>query len=373
MMTTQIPLIEPVVGEQESANVADVLASGYMTEGPVTASFEERYAELVGAAHGIAVTSCTTGMELALEACGVGAGDEVIIPDFTHPATGNVVVRVGATPVLVDVDPVTYNIDPTVVEAAITDRTAALLPVAWGGQPLDPAPFNEAADRHDLWVVEDAACSVGASFGGTPVGSQFDVSVFSLHPRKVLTTGEGGMITTDDDELARRIRSKKRFGVDPAQPERGFQDPDATNYKFSDILAAVGMAQLDRVDAIVQRRQEIAERYDELLADVPGVTAPATIDGGEHNYQCYCVYLEAGDDDLQRHLIEVLKEDAIETQIGTYALSVTEAFAEMPSGGELVHSVDLYRNLLTLPVAHSMTDADQRRVVDALESAISAY
>jgi len=365
-----IPLIEPVVGEAELENVRDVLESGYMTQGPYSAEFEEKFAELTGADHAITATSCTTGMELALEAVGVGPGDEVVLPDFTHPATGNVVVRRGATPVLVDVDRDTYNIDMSVVADAVTEDTAALLPVSWGGQPLDPEPLRAAADRHDLPIVEDAACGAGAAHDGDPVGSQFDVSVFSFHPRKVLTTGEGGMITTSDDDIAREIRSAKNFGTDPDGDHPGFRRADATNYRTSDILSAVGVAQMDKQPDILARRREIAGRYTALLEDVDGVTTPHEPDEAIHNYQCYCVYIEAGDDSLRDDLIEALADEDIETQIGTYALHRTDAFADAKRVGSLDTSAALADNLLTLPVAHSMTDAQQERVVETLDEQI---
>ncbi len=369
-MTEPIPLIEPVVGDEELANIEAVLESGYMTQGPYAEEMEETFASMVEAEHAITVTSCTTGMELALEAAGIGAGDEVIIPDFTHPATGNVVERVGATPVLVDVDRQTYNIDSDAVAEAVTENTAALLPVAWGGQPLDHEPLQAIAEEHDLAIVEDAACSAKASFNGHPVGSQFDASVFSFHPRKVLTTGEGGIITTDDDELAKEIRSIKNFGTDPMGERHGFFKANATNYRFSDILAAVGVAQLEKADEIIGRRQEIAALYDELLTDVDGVVAPEVINGGVHNYQCYCVYVEAGDANLRDKLIEAMAEEEIETQIGTYALHHTDAFGDARQFGSLSNSTALHNNLLTLPIAHGMTEEDQNYVAEKLDSKV---
>lgn len=370
-MTDQIPLIEPVVGKEELANVESVLDSGYMTQGPYADEMEEMFASMVGTEHAVTVTSCTTGMELALEAAGVGDGDEVILPDFTHPATGNVVERVGASPVLVDVDRRTYNIDSEEIAAAITEDTAAILPVAWGGQPLNHDPLHKLADKHDLVIIEDAACSANVSFDGQPVGSQFDASVFSFHPRKVLTTGEGGVITTDDDELVREIRSIKNFGTDPMGDRHGFFKSDATNYRFSDILAAVGVAQLKKADEIIGRRREIAARYDELLADLDGVTAPAVIDGGEHNYQCYCAYIEVGDSELRDELIDAMADEGIETQIGTHALHDTEAFSDAKQSSSLENSTALQENLLTLPIAHSITEAQQQRVVNTLEAEIN--
>jgi len=371
-MADRIPLIEPVVGEEELKNVREVLDSGYMTQGPFSQEFEETFAEFVGTEHAITATSCTTGMEMALEAVGVGDGDEVIVPDFTHPATANAVVRIGADPVLVDVDRKTYNIDAQEVAGAITEETAAILPVSWGGQPLDPEPLRDIAAEHELAVVEDAACGAGASYDGESVGSQFDASVFSFHPRKVLTTGEGGVVTTDDADIERTIRQIKNFGTNP-RTDVGFVRANATNYRFSDVLAAIGVAQLEKREEIIGRRREIATRYGTLLEDVAGVDTPMEPKPARHTYQSYCVYIEAGDDTSRDSLIEALAEANIESQIGTYSLHNTEAFADAKRVGDLSTSADLESNLLTLPVAHSMTDADQERVVETLDTALGEY
>ncbi|MFB6179116.1 MAG: DegT/DnrJ/EryC1/StrS family aminotransferase [Halorientalis sp.] len=369
-MADTIPLIDPVVGDAELENIEAVLDSGYMTQGPYAEEFENRFADRVGVDHAITVTSCTTGMELALEALGVGPGDEVPLPDFTHPATANAVVRVGAEPVLVDVDRETYNVDIDALSDAVTADTGALLPVSWGGQPLPTDGITNIAETHDVPVLEDAACSSGAAYDGQPIGAQFDVSVFSFHPRKVLTTGEGGMITADDDELVEAMRSIKNFGTDQREGEIGFIRADATNFRFSDILAAVGVAQLDRLDDIVQRRREIAHRYTDLLESVDGVTPPAEPPEAHHNFQSYCVYIEAGNNDTRDELIDELAEENIQSQIGTYALHQTDAFADAKRVGDLETSRSLYHNLLTLPVAHGMNDSDQERVVNTLDTAL---
>jgi perosamine synthetase len=366
----RLPLIEPVIGRDEIESVTKVLESGYLTQGPITETFEERFASFVGARHGVATTSCTTGLELALLGFEVGEGDEVILPDFTHPATANAIVRTGATPVIVDVDRETYNIDIEAVRGATTQDTAAILPVSWGGQPLEAASLKEIADAKGAVVVEDAACSAGASFDDIPTGSQFDASVFSFHPRKVLTTGEGGMVVTDDSELEETMRRIKNFGTNPRKDNVGFERANATNFRLSDVLAAIGVEQLKKKQEIIRRRQELASRYHELLEPVKGVCRPKTVPGGTHTYQSYCVYVEAGDDDLRDELIEDLAEQEIETQIGTYALSNTDAFGDATRGSDLSTAHALEANLLTLPVAHSMTDKDQQRVVDALEAAL---
>lgn len=368
-----IPLIEPVVGERELDNVRDVLDSGWMTEGPFAEQLQNEVADMVGVDHAITVTSCTTGLDLALEAYGIGPGDELIVPDFTYPATANVIKRHGAEPVLVDVRRDTYNIDPEEAAAAITNRTAALVPVSLMGHALDPGPLNELADEHDIPVIEDAAWSFGSSFDGKMVGSQFDVSVFSFHPRKALTTGEGGMITTDDDQNAAEMRTIKNFGLNHYDGgEDGFVRANATNYRMSDILAAVGVAQLEKADDIFGARREMAALYDDLLADVDGVYPPVKVGDVYHTYGSYCAYVEAGTDSTRDELIDVLGERGIESQIGTYALHKTSAFNDARRGSDLSTSRNLYHNLLTLPMAQTMTEDDQTRVVEVLEEELDA-
>ena len=369
----EIPLIEPVTDAAEVENVRSVLESGYLTQGPYAERLERQFAECTGVAEAVCVPSCTAGLELALDAFEIGAGDEVVVPAFTYPATANAVVRTGAEPVLVDVNADSYTIDVEAARAAVTPATEALLPVSWGGYPLATEPIAELAAEFDLTVIEDAACAVGAEYDGEPTGSQFDASVFSFHPRKVVTTGEGGIVTTDDRDAAARMRTIKNFGTDPDADEIRFVRTDATNYRFSDILAAVGVAQLEKADEIVDRRRELARRYTDLLAEVDGILPPRAPDGVGHTFQSYCVYVDSGDDDTRDRLIEALAERGIETQIGTYALQCTEAFADAERGGDLETSRDLYRNLLTLPVAHSMTEADQRRVVTALEDSLGEH
>lgn len=369
----RIPLIEPVVGEEELANVGAVLSSGWMTEGPFAEELQDHVAEMAGADHAITVTSCTTGLELALDAAGIGDGDEVIVPSFTYPATANVVVRLGATPVLVDVDRDTYNVDPDAIESAVAAETAAIMPVSLFGQPLDADPINDIADDHDLLVVEDAAWALGSQIGDQLAGSQFDASVFSFHPRKILTTGEGGAVTTDDDEFQRDMRTIKNFGLSHYEDSEGFVEPNATNYRLSDILAAVGVAQMGKAEEIYGHRRDIAAQYDELLADVDGVQPPFVPEDTTHTYGSYCAYVSAGDDSTRDALMERLDEADIESQVGTYALHLTDAFADAKRGTSLERSEDLYHNLLTLPIADSMGSPAVERVVEALDAALEEH
>ena len=207
MSEKKIKLIEPVIGEEEIEAVKQVLRSGWLTEGEKTREFEEMIRKYVGAKYAFAATSCTTALELALRALHIGSGDEVIIPDFTHPATGNVVAWIGATPVLVDVDISSHNIDGQEIEKAITKKTKCIIAVSWGGNPLNMKPISALKEEHGLSVIDDAACSLGAEYDGKKTGTMADITCFSFHPRKVITTGEGGMTVTDDPRLQRGFKN----------------------------------------------------------------------------------------------------------------------------------------------------------------------
>ena len=370
MKRKKIKLIEPVIGKEEIRNVSEVLRSGWLTEGPRTEELEERIKQYVGVDYAVAATSCTTAIELALRALEIGPGDEVIVPDFTHPATGNMVRWVGATPVLVDVDPFSYNIDFKEIEKAITKKTRCILPVSWGGNPLDIRPLDEMKEKHDLSIVEDAACSLGAEYGGKKTGKMADITCLSFHPRKIITTGEGGMAITDDPTYAGRIRHLKKFGMEAKDGEITFTG-NGTNYKLSDVLAAIGMAQMDKIDAIIKRRIGLAKHYTDLLTSIDSVRTPEKKKNAKHTYQTYAVYIEK--DGVRDKIIEDLREKNIETQIGTYSLHLQPSYKRAKKIGKLAEAEKLYRNLLALPMCHSMTKADQEYVVSELKKSICKH
>jgi len=269
----KIPLIKPFMNQEIKDRVCEVLDSGYLTEGPVTREFEESFRAYIGCRHALAVTSCTTGLEMALRALGVGPGDEVIVPDYTYPATADAVAIVGATTVIVDVRPDTMLIDCDAVEAAITPRTKAVIPVSIFGNPLDYDRLNRIRERYGLYLVEDAACSIGAEFRDIKVGNHADISVFSLHPRKFLTTGEGGIITTDNRQWADWMLSYKNFGIGVRESRLTTRfERIGTNYKMSNILAAVGLVQMKYVEELLEERIRLSGNYIELLKQLPGVT-----------------------------------------------------------------------------------------------------
>jgi perosamine synthetase len=367
MRRKRIKLIEPVIGKEEIRNVGKVLRSGWLTEGPRTQELEERIKQYVGVNYAVAATSCTTAIELALRALQVGPGDEVIVPDFTHPATGNMVRWVGATPVLVDVDLCSYNIDFKEVEKAITKKTRCILPVSWGGNPLEIKPLEEIKEKRGLRIVEDAACSLGAEYDGKKTGTTADLTCLSFHPRKIITTGEGGMVVTDDPVYAGRISRLKKFGMETTDGEITFTG-DGTNYKLSDVLAAIGLAQMDKIDVIIKRRIELAKYYTDLLAKVDSVRPPEEKKNAKHTYQTYAIYIEK--EGTRDKIIENLRKRNIETQIGTYALHLQPSYRQAKKVGELERTEKLYRNLLTLPMCQSMTKADQEYVVSELQKSI---
>jgi len=325
-MTTyekKLKLIEPVVGQDELQMIQKVLESGWLTEGKVTKEFEEEVKKFVGVKYAAATTSCTTALELALRALDIGAGDEVVVPNFTHPATGNVVKWVGAEPVLVDVDLFSYNIDPEEVEGAITKKTRCIAPVSWGGNPLDMEPLLELKEKHDLFIVEDAACSLGAEYEGKKTGTLADITCFSFHPRKIITTGEGGMAVTNVAAYSERLSKLKIFGMETNDHGSRFVQ-FGVNYKLSDVLSAIGMAQMKKINEIIERRIELANYYDKLLAEIDSIRPPEKRKNTKHVYQTYAIYIEK--ENIRDKIIADLKKKNIETQIGTYALSLQPSY-----------------------------------------------
>jgi dTDP-4-amino-4,6-dideoxygalactose transaminase len=367
MRMKKIKLIEPVVGEEEIKNIRKVLRSGWLTEGQATEKFEEEVKKYVGTKYAIATTSCTTALELSLRALGIGSKDEVIVPDFTHPATGNIVKWIGAEPILVDVDLFSYNIDSAEIEKAITKRTKCIVPVSWGGNPLNMKPLNELKEKHDLFIVEDAACSLGAESNGKKTGTMADITCLSFHPRKIITTGEGGMAVTNDSVYAEKLESLKKYGMKTHNGKISFVG-EGTNYKFNDILSAMGLAQMKRIGVIINKRIELASYYTKLLERVDLIRPPEKRRNTKHVYQTYAAYVEK--DGARDKIIEDLKKENIETQIGTYALHMQPSYRCVKKTGKLERAEKLFRNLLALPMCHSMAREDQENVVSQIEKSL---
>jgi perosamine synthetase len=364
----KIPLIKPFINQEIKNTVLEVLDSGYLTEGPVTHEFERVFSEFVGSSHAIAVTSCTTGLEIALRALGIGPGDEVIVPDYTYPATATVVAIVGAHCVIVDIDPSTMLIDYDAVEKAITPKTKAIIPVSLFGNPLDYDRLTEIKTKYSVYIVEDAACAIGAEFKGRKVGTFADITVFSLHPRKFITTGEGGMITTDNQLWADWMNSYKHFGMkmnNSSREEIVFEIP-GTNYKLSNVLSAIGLGQMKEIEILLARRRELAAKYDHLLRDLNDLIIPKTTINGNHSYQSYCIFTTSRD-----RILNIMRSEGTEVQIGTYSLHMHPAFQNSSNFtviSDMTGSRKAYETCLTLPLFHYLTEVEQIYIVNRLET-----
>jgi perosamine synthetase len=363
----KIPLIKPYITQEVKDKVIEVLESGYLTEGPVTSEFETACRTYIGCKHTMAVTSCTTGLEMALRALGIGPGDEVIVPDYTYPATADVVAIVGATIVIIDICQETMLIDYDALEQAITPRTKAVIPVSLFGNPLDYDRLSRIRSQYDISIIEDAACALGAEYKGRKVGAFADISVFSLHPRKFITTGEGGLITTDNDEMAQWMLSYKHFGIGAANTRESTTfERIGTNYKLSNILAAVGLVQMRHIEELLAQRCALAHNYIRLLSEVNGIQLPAITAGGKHSYQSFCVYVDNRDS-----IMKQMREVGIEVQIGTYSLHRQPAFIAGPQCrlmSAMKTSDWAFEHCLALPLFHDLTLENQEQIVHILST-----
>lgn len=363
----KIPLIKPYINQKIKDKVIEVLESGYLTEGPVTHEFEKIFGGYVNVKHSIAVTSCTTGMEIALRAMGIGPGDEVIVPDYTYPATASVVSIVGAHCVIVDVNPNNMLIDYDAVEKAITSKTKAIIPVSLFGNPLDYDRLNEIKRKYGIYIMEDTSGAIGAEYKGQRVGSFADISVFSLHPRKFITTGEGGMITTNNDEWANWMNSYKHFGMNMINSEReGIQfDIPGTNYKLSNVQAAIGIEQMLIIDELLKNRRMLASGYLELFSKVSGIKFPTVVEHGKHSFQSFCILTKKRDEILKK-----LRPQGIEVQIGTYSLHMHRAFQNkeyFTFKGDLKGSIQSFNQCLTIPLYNDLSQEEQNYVVKSIK------
>jgi len=366
-----IRLTKPYTDEDELREIAGVLASGHLTQGPKVAAFETGVAQVVGCEHAIAVSSATAALHLAVCALDVGPGDQVVVADFTYPATGNVVALRGATPVLADIDLAHFGMDPSVLEPLLNARTRAVIVVHPFGVAAPMAEIISLCDARGIPIIEDAACAIGATYLGRQVGTFGAMGCFSFHPRKGITTGEGGMVTTNDDYLADRVRRLRNHGAVKSDSSLAFLEA-GFNYRMSDILAAVGVAQLRKLDHIVAARRAVALRYTADLADIPGLRCPIEPEGAFHTYQSYVLLLEP-EMDRDRFLSD-LRSRGIECTIGTYALHAQPFFSQSfgYTPGQLPRSWRAYTKAVTLPLFVGMTDEEMSTVIGAVQEAAYA-
>ena len=372
-----IPVMRPWLGKEEADAAAEAVASGWIAQGPRVRKFEEAFAAAIGTPHAVAVSSCTAALHLALIAAGIGQGDEVVVPSLSFIATANAVRYVGAQPVFADVDLATQNLTPQTVEPHLTARTRAVILVDQAGVPADLDAMRALCDPLHITVVEDAACAAGSTYRGRPVGAGAELAAFSFHPRKLLTTGEGGMLTTPNGSIAARLRRLREHGMDISAADRHHSQQPVIehytevgfNFRMTDIQAAIGLVQLRKLAEMVARRRVLAQRYQEFLSDISGRGAPGAPPYGETNYQSFWVLLPeepaAGRDDL----LQLLADAGISARRGIMAAHLEPAYADAKPSLPVTEQLTMHS--LILPLFHQMTQAQQDHVVSVVTSALT--
>jgi dTDP-4-amino-4,6-dideoxygalactose transaminase len=367
----KIPVAKPYLSTEEAQYAYDTILTNWVTQGPRVQEFEEKFAKYTGAAYAVALSNCTTALHLAMIVAGVKAGDEVICPSMSYIATANAVMYVGATPVFAEVNPVTYNIDVTDAEKRITPKTKAILIVHQIGMPADIDAFAALCKKHNLVLIEDAACAAGSAYKGKKIGSHSDLVCFSFHPRKVITTGDGGMVTTNNEAFYNRLKLLRQHGMSVNDRVRHMSDKVIIedhleigyNYRLTDIQAAVGIRQLERLDSIIAERKKIAERYHEGLKDIPFLRLPSELEGYQTNWQSYSIYLLSACPVKRNDLMQALLDVGIATRRGVMTSHRETAYKNIMPGLSLPVSEDASDNSIIIPLYVPMDMADVDTVI----------
>jgi dTDP-4-amino-4,6-dideoxygalactose transaminase len=373
-----IPISHPDTGEEEWQALREPLMSGWLTQGPKVADFERAFAKRHGVRYALATSSCTTALHLILTALGIGPGDEVLVPAFTWVSTANVVLYCGATPIFVDVDCTTFNIDVNQVSQKLSKRTKAILPVHLFGLCADIDAIAKVAPS--IPIIEDAACASGSGYKGRSAGSLGIAAAFSFHPRKSITTGEGGMVTTNNKELAQKVNSLRNHGASISEEERhqGFQPyrlPDFNllgfNYRMTDLQGAVGIVQLSKLDGLIEEREKWANYYTQELADLPWIRTPSIPKHYRHGWQAYVCYIDESKSPTSRNnIMKALFKKGINTRPGTHAVHMLGLYRKKYgfTSDDFPNARDCYQYTMAIPLHNRMTIEDYKYVVRTLKS-----
>ena len=360
----KIRVAEPNIEEDDAKAVYKAVKEKCLSgSGPYNKQFEKNFAEYIGTKYAVAVNSGTAALHLSLEVLGIRDGDEVITTPFTFAATSNVIIMQNAKPIFVDIEPETFNLDPLKIESAISSKTKAIMPIHYAGQPCEMDAINEIAKKHNLYVIEDAAPAVGSTYKGKKAGTLSDIAGFSFFPDKNITTGEGGMIVTNNSEFAQKCQILKKNGAS----KRYYNTSIGWNFKMSDINAALGISQLKRIESIIERKNSCAKFYDELLSTIPEITVPTVREYNRATYMLYSILIK--DNELREKIRIGLETKGIETRINFPSMHLQPAYIEKfgDTKGSLPISEDASERILGLPIFINMTQTDQELVVNAIK------
>ena len=364
----KIRVAEPNIEEEDAKAVYKAVKEECLSgSGPYNKQFEKNFAEYIGTKYAIAVNSGTAALHLSLEVLGIRDGDEVITTPFTFAATSNVIIMQNAKPIFVDIEPETFNLDPLKIESALSSKTKAIMPIHYAGQPCEMDAINDIAKKHSLYVIEDAAPAVGATYKGKKAGTLSDIAGFSFFPDKNITTGEGGMIVTNNSEFAQKCQILKKNGAS----KRYYNTSIGWNFKMSDINAALGISQLKRIESIIERKNSCAKFYDELLSTIPEITVPTVREYNRATYMLYSILVK--DNKLREKIRIGLEKQGIETRINFPSMHLQPAYVEKfgDAKGKFPVSEDMSDRILGLPIYLNMPQSEQELVVNTIKKSMN--